>query len=115
MIASFVGLVAAGFIVFAQNTDKKDWTAAQDHQNMMDQLGIKALRPGPSGSEKAPNHANIDESLANPYDNVPDPLTTNEGQKVVTAAMWWDKRRPEIVDGLEKYVYGRMPQNVPKV
>jgi hypothetical protein len=26
---------------------------------MMDQLGIKALRPGPSGNEKAPNHANI--------------------------------------------------------
>ena len=29
---------------------------------MMDQLGIKALRPGPSGNEKAPNHANYDES-----------------------------------------------------
>ncbi len=36
------------------------FTAEQDHQNMMDQLGIKALRPGPSGDEKAPNHANND-------------------------------------------------------
>jgi hypothetical protein len=27
-------------------------TTEQDHQNMMDQLGIKALRPGPSGNEK---------------------------------------------------------------
>jgi len=43
------------------------FTAAQDHQNMMNQLGIKALRPGPSGDEKAPNHANYDESKANPY------------------------------------------------
>ena len=25
-----------------------NWTAQQDHQNMKDQLGIKALRPGPS-------------------------------------------------------------------
>ena len=91
------------------------FTADQDHQNMMDQLGIKALRPGPSGNEKAPNHANTDEALANPYPNVPEPLTTNDGQKVTTAAMWWDKRRPEIVDGLEKYVYGRIPANVPKV
>jgi hypothetical protein len=33
---------------------------------MMDQLGIKALRPGPSGNDKAPNHANTDESKANP-------------------------------------------------
>ena len=61
------------------------FTADQDHQNMMDQLGIKALRPGPSGNEKAPNHANYDESLANPYPNVPDPLTLNDGQKVTTA------------------------------
>ena len=29
--------------------DTKNWTAAEDHQNMMDQLGIKALRPGPNG------------------------------------------------------------------
>ena len=39
------------------------FTADQDHQNMMDQLGIKSLRPGYSGNEKAPNHANYDLSL----------------------------------------------------
>jgi hypothetical protein len=87
----------------------------QDHQNMMDQLGIKALRPGPSGNEKAPNHANYDESKANPYPDLPDPLTMNDGQKVTTAQMWWDKRRPEIVEMYEKYVYGRVPSHVPKV
>ena len=27
------------------------FTADQDHDNMMKQLGIKALRPGPSGDE----------------------------------------------------------------
>jgi hypothetical protein len=91
------------------------FTADQDHQNMMDQLGIKAMRPGPSGDEKAPNHANIDESKANPYPNLPDPLTLNDGQKVTTPAMWWDKRRPEIVEMYEKYVYGRIPGNVPHV
>jgi hypothetical protein len=91
------------------------FTADQDHQNMMDQLGIKALRPGPSGDEKAPNHANYDEATANPYPNVPDPLTMNDGQKVTTPAMWWDKRRPEIVELFSKYIYGRVPNNVPKV
>jgi hypothetical protein len=29
-----------------------NWTPQQDHRNMMDQLGIGALRPGPSGNEK---------------------------------------------------------------
>ncbi|WP_348263864.1 acetylxylan esterase [Telmatobacter sp. DSM 110680] len=91
------------------------FTSDQDHQNMMDQLGIKALRPGPSGDEKAPNHANYDESRANPYPNVPDPLTMNDGQKVTTPAMWWDKRRPELIEMFSKYVYGRVPNNVPKV
>jgi hypothetical protein len=52
-----------------------NWTAAEDHQNMMDQLGIKALRPGPSGNENAPNHANYDESTANPFPVLPDALT----------------------------------------
>jgi hypothetical protein len=91
------------------------FTSDQDHQNMMDQLGIKALRPGPSGNDKAPNHANNDESKANPYPNLPDPLVLNNGEKVTTAQMWWDKRRPEIVEGYEKYVYGRIPKDVPKV
>ena len=91
------------------------FTADEDQQNMMNQLGIKALRPGPSGNEKAPNHANYDETKANPYPDIPDPLRMNNGEKVTTPQMWWDKRRPEIVAGFEQYVYGRVPQNVPKV
>jgi hypothetical protein len=91
------------------------FTAEQDHQNMMDQLGIKALRPGPSGNEDAPNHANYDETLANPYPNIPDPLTMNDGIKVTTAKIWWEKRRPELVEMFSKYVYGRVPENVPRV
>ncbi len=90
-------------------------SADQDHQNMMDQLGIKALRPGPSGNEKAPNHANYDEAKANPFPNLPDPLTLNDGQKVTTPQMWWDKRRPELVEMFSKFVYGRVPANVPGV
>jgi hypothetical protein len=91
------------------------FTAEQDHQNMMDQLRIKALRPGPGGNEKAPNHANYDESKANPYPDLPDPLTLNNGEKVTNAQMWWDERRPEIVEMFEKEVYGRVPPSVPRV
>ena len=54
---------------------------AADHRNMMEQLGITALRPGPSGNESAPNHANYDEALANPYPNLPEVLTLKNGQK----------------------------------
>jgi len=114
------GCFAWGFAVWAPamaqtSAPPVTFTSDQDHQNMMDQLGIKALRPGPSGNEKAPNHANNDESLANPYPNLPDPLTLNYGQKVTTAQVWWDKRRPEIVEMYSKYVYGRIPKDTPKV
>jgi len=91
------------------------FTDQQDRQNMMDQLGIKALRPGPSGSENAPNPANYDEAKANPFPNVPDPLVMNDGTKVASAAMWKEQRRPQLVEMLSKYVYGFVPANVPRV
>lgn len=90
-------------------------SAQDDHDNMMKQLGIRALRPGPSGDEKAPNHANYDTALANPYPDLPDVLTLKNGRKVTTAAMWWDQRRPEIVEDFEREVYGRVPAHVPGV
>jgi len=82
---------------------------------MMDQLGIKALRTGPSGNEKDPNHANYDESKANPYGDLPDALTLKNGQQVTSAEQWWKQRRPEIVEDFEREVVGRIPPDVPKV
>ncbi len=91
------------------------FTAEQDHANMMQQLGIKSLRPGPSGDEKAPNHANYDESAANPCPQLPDLLTLKNGRKVTSPEMWWKLRRPEIVEDFEREVYGRLPKNIPSV
>src|SRR5688572_30699921 len=91
------------------------WTTADDHQNMMKQLGITKLRPGPSGTETAPNAANNDESKANPFPKLPDPLVLNNGGKVTSADMWNKQRRPEIVEDFEREVLGRVPKEVPKV
>jgi hypothetical protein len=91
------------------------FTADQDHDNMMQQLGVKVLRPGPSGNESAPNAANYNEALANPCPQLPDILTTNKGKKVTTADMWWKLRRPEIVKDIETEMYGRLPENIPAV
>src|SRR3954465_10881601 len=88
---------------------------ADDHRNMMEQLGIKRLRPGPSGREGATNSANYDPEKANPFPNLPDALTLKYGQKVTTAQMWWEQRRPEIVEDFEREVIGRVPKNVPRV
>jgi hypothetical protein len=99
----------------AQAPAPVNFTAEQDHQNMMKQLGIKTLRPGPSGNEADANHANYDEALANPFSTLPDALTLANGKKVTTPEMWWKQRRPQIVEDMEREVYGRIPKDVPAV
>jgi hypothetical protein len=89
--------------------------AAADRKDMMDKLGIKALRPGPSGNEQAPNHANYDEALANPFPKLPDVLTLENGKKATSPAVWLRERRPQIVEGFEREVLGRVPANMPTV
>jgi len=93
----------------------RNWTTAEDHRNMMEQLNIRSLRPGPSGNEAAPNHANYDEPAANPFPNYPEILTFKDGRRVTTPEMWWQQRRPEIVEDFEREVFGRVPPNAPKI
>jgi hypothetical protein len=87
-----------------------------DRQKMMDLLHITSLRNGANGSNpQAPNYANYDESKANPYPTLPDPLVMKNGKKVTTPKMWWDRRRPEIVEDFDREIYGRMPKVTPAV
>lgn len=113
-------LILLSYTAAAQVTTQKysepvTFTTVQDHKNMMDQLGITELRPGPSGNESAPNHANYDESTANPFPVLPDILTLKNGRKVTSPEQWWKQRRPEIVEDFEREIYGRMPAKTPSV
>jgi dienelactone hydrolase len=89
--------------------------AVKDHQLMMDLLGIKELRPPASHDPKSPNAVNYDESKANVYPTMPDPLVLKDGKRVTSAKVWWTKRRPEIVEDFDRDVLGRVPANTPKV
>jgi lysophospholipase L1-like esterase len=85
------------------------FTGDGDRRNMMEQLGIKALRPGAD-----PNNQNtFDEVNANRYP-LPELLLMKNGRRV-TSARQWRVRRAEIVEDFEREVYGRVPGNVPKV
>ena len=91
------------------------FTAEQDHQNMMDQLGIKSIRRGFDADQSSPYAANYDESKANPFPEIPELMKTNSGKKVKTAKQWYEVRRPEIIEDFEREVYGRLPENIPSV
>jgi hypothetical protein len=51
---------------------------------------------------------NYDESKVPPY-TLPDPLVMANGQRVTTARMWVEERRPELLKLFETNVYGRSP------
>ncbi len=82
---------------------------------MLDLLHITSLRRGPDGDPKSPNAANYDESKATTYKTIPDPLILNDGKKVTTPKIWWEVRRPEIVEYFDREIYGRVPKQTPKV
>lgn len=93
-----------------------NWTAEQDHRNLLSQLGIQSLRPGRDGlNAQSPNYANYDEAKANPFPNLPDALTLKNGEKVTTPERWWQRRRPEIVEDFDREIYGRVPAATPTV
>jgi hypothetical protein len=111
---AFVGFFSA--IALAQSNAPVQMTAQEDHQRLMDLLHITSLRQGADGrNEKAPNYANYDESKANPYPSLPDPLKLKNGKKVTSAKAWWNQRRPEIVEDFDREIYGRVPKMTPKV
>ncbi len=83
---------------------------------MMALLHIASLRRGAEGMDsKSPYYANVDESKANPYPELPNPLVLNNGSHVRNAREWFSRRRPEIVEDFDREVYGRVPKRTPKV
>jgi hypothetical protein len=83
-------------------------TATEDHQRLMGLLHMTNFR-------RRKDDANYDESKANPYPDLPDPLILKNGKKVTTTRAWWNRRRPEIVEDFDREIYGRTPKLTPKV
>jgi hypothetical protein len=58
--------------------------------------------------------SNYDEAKASPFP-LPDPLILKNGQPVTSADIWWNQRRPELLDDLQTYMYGKIPADTPKI
>lgn len=89
--------------------------SAQDLRLMMAQLHIDSLRPGYDPNPGSAHPPNTDESRANPYTHLPDPLVCNDGEPVTSPELWWKKRRPEILAAFDTCIYGKVPAQTPAV
>src|SRR2546423_11158657 len=111
-----LSLMSWGLLGYQAPPAPAQLTAQEDQRRLMDLLHISSLRRGADGrNPEAPNAANYDESKANPYPKLPDPLVLKNGRKVTTPAIWWQQRRPEIVEDFDREIYGRQPKDIPKV
>lgn len=111
---TIIGVVSAQTL--RPNMDSFRNLTLKDHKKMLELLKIDSLRQGANGSNpNAPNAANYDESKANPFPELPNPLIMNGGKAVIKAKQWWDKRRVEIVEDFDREIYGRQPLNTPVV
>jgi hypothetical protein len=78
-------------------------------------IGKSDPRGNPVRLAKSTGHvSNYSEEKVAAY-TLPDPLVLANGEKVTTAQMWREKRRPEILKFYETEIYGRVPDNAPKV
>lgn len=103
--------------VFRPTAEQRAIQAASEKElkREMELLGIKELRPRPEGDAHSPKATNYDESKANLYPGLPDPLLLEDGKRVTTAKMWWSDRRPQIVELFNREILGQAPANLPKV
>jgi hypothetical protein len=106
-VTTFLGLVT---LVYAQGAAQPvKLTNEQDRQLLMDQLKITTFPSGP-GAYLASTY---DESKANPYPKLPDPLVMNNGTKVTTPAQW-KARRAEILELFDREVTDVDPRHSPR-
>ena len=68
---------------------------------------LLAPLPASIGAAQQPE-ANYDESKVPKY-TLPDPLVTAGGERVTSVQAWHRRRRPEILQLFETFVYGRSP------
>jgi hypothetical protein len=85
--------VAQGQTAPAATPPHVQLTRDEDFARTRALLGLSG--PPPAGADST-DPETFNEATANPYPNLPDPLTLNNGQKVTTAAAWNNQRRAEL-------------------
>jgi (4-O-methyl)-D-glucuronate---lignin esterase len=114
-ILAHVGGLLACLAVLAVRADDPPRPGAKGNPDNVPYIGKSDPKGNPIRLAKATGHvSNYSEDKVPPY-TLPDPLMLADGQKVTSAEVWVKKRRPEILKFYQTDIYGRVPDNAPKV
>src|SRR5262245_11601091 len=119
MRRSSVAALAAGplacLAVLAVRADDPPKPGAKGNPDNVPYIGKSDPKGNPVRLANATGHvSNYSEDKVPKY-TLPDPLVLANGEKVTTPEVWAKKRRPEILKFYQTEIYGRIPENAPKV
>jgi hypothetical protein len=120
IVCAVAGLLATGgLLAWAQEPVKQPDKVAQDKGKDQEKPKNTNLGKDKDGNPlrlaiKTGHVSNYDETKVRPY-TLPDPLVLASGQPVKDADSWFKKRRPEILKLFQTEIFGRVPDNAPKV
>jgi hypothetical protein len=108
-------LLLTGFMADIANAQAQDTNRpAAVTQSAAQSISPTNAQGGGNARPAAKSRGNNDESIANPYP-LPDPLVLKNGQPVKNVETWWNQRRPEVLEDFRNDMYGRIPENTPRV
>lgn len=114
VLALAVGLLAC-LTVLAVRADDPPKPGAKGNPDNIPFIGKSDKNGNPVRLAKATGHvSNYSEDKIAPY-TLPDPLVLTGGERVTSPESWTKKRRPEILKFYQTEIYGRIPENAPKV
>jgi (4-O-methyl)-D-glucuronate---lignin esterase len=108
-----VTVLAAGVASYAQQQPQPPASGSPGSDERIN-LGSDANGNPLRRALKTGHVSNYDDSKVPPY-TLPDPLVFANGRRVSDASTWTRQRRVEIVRQYETEIYGRIPQDAPKV
>jgi len=111
---AFLPVVLLAFCMAAMAQDPPEPGASGNADNVPF-IGKSDPQGNPVRLAKSTGHvSNYTEEKVPAY-KLPDPLVMASGKRVETAEAWWKERRPEILKFYETEIYGRIPENAPRV
>src|SRR3954462_633624 len=110
-----VALLLACLAILAARASDPSQPGAKGNPDNVPYIGKSDPKGNPVRLAKATGHvSNYSEDKVPQY-TLPDPLVPASGEKVTTPEVWAKKRRPEILKFYQTEIYGRIPENAPKV